>query len=73
MEKNELIVDLKKLLVRLLEQEQDAIDAGNILHLNGLQWARVNLESTLESHGIARTTTLDNVEACNMSAKVITC
>ena len=60
MEHSKLVSDLKKLLVDFLEQEQDAKDAGNTLHLNGLQYARVNLEVTLERNGIPRTSTINS-------------
>lgn len=60
MTRTKLVNDLKKLLTDLLEQEQDAKDADNQLHLNGLQFARVRLEMTLENNGIPRTSTIDN-------------
>lgn len=57
--KHELNADLKDLLVRLREEEQEASNAGNPLHSNGLTQARIMLEQTLEKHGVTRIATID--------------
>ena len=55
----QLVKDLKLLLADLIEQEELTDDP---LQLSGLQFARINLETTLERNGISRTTTLNNVD-----------
>jgi hypothetical protein len=62
----QLINDLKNLLADLIEQEQLTDEP---LQLSGLQFARVNLEVTLEKNGISRTTTLNNVVEKTISAQ----
>jgi hypothetical protein len=39
---------------------QVAKSARNALHLNSLQYARLNLEMTLDKHGISRISTMAN-------------
>jgi hypothetical protein len=60
MNHNILIADLKDLLNELLIEESIAKSAGNTLHLNGLQQARVLLEIRLEKHGVQRIKTIEN-------------
>ena len=55
-----LIKALKMHLTDLLEEEVAAKEAGNQALLQGLQYARINLETTLEKCGVSRTVTLDN-------------
>jgi hypothetical protein len=62
----QLINDLKNLLADLIEQEGLTDEP---LQLSGLQFARVNLEVTLEKNGISRTTTLNNVVEKTISAQ----
>lgn len=57
---NELINALRVHLADMLEEEVAAKDAGNDVFLQGLQFARVNLEVTLERHGISRVSTLEH-------------
>lgn len=61
-----LIKDLKLLLADLIEQEEMTDDK---LQLSGLQFARINLETTLEKNGISRTSTLNNIDEKVISAR----
>ena len=50
----QFIEDLKLALVETHEEEQEAKQADNPLHANGLAQARILVESVLEKHGIDR-------------------
>lgn len=60
MSKEGLVKALKTHLSDVKEEESAAKEAGNDAYQQGLQYARINLETILEQYGISRTVTLDN-------------
>ena len=62
-----LVKDLKKLILDFKEEENDAKAANNTGFLSGLQFARVNLETLLESHGHNRPSTIDHQDVLFLS------
>ena len=54
-----LVSDIKLVLVELHEDEKFAIESKNPLYANGLSQARIMIENVLEKHGYQRPSRID--------------